>query len=426
LLRDLHLARRRRSAHGLVAQAALIVVAGVGVAGCDEESTPSVAAPANVSVAPGEGPAGADEPFVPFQRGDYTMVGPPVDASIWSLDIPSGGVFSGEASMFEFDQGEPDELVRRSIAVVTADVVGIGAPLTPAVGAGSEFPSDMSVDEFFGGQVMIPVRVRIAEVLAGAGVEAGAEYELHVGAVIDGGELLEFEEDRLPVLGESYLLFVDATTADAIPAVSGRLRSTGVGMGRIPLDEAEARGLLRPDRWTATISSDLSSGFVEQLGAESGGTDASTVSASPASPVEPAPAPESRVDAAVAFDVELVGLDLANLTATGMAATSVEVGGFWLIERWQDDRWNVFAHIGDSSSMSGTIGICLEVEGAEGCEQTLESRPLQPGQRSLRMDVAVGELPPGTYRVRLDSSATSTSDHLVVDSAGLSVVDRGT
>lgn len=108
--------------HRLVAQAALIAVAGVVVAACGEESTPSVASPATVSGLTGEGPASADEPFVPFQRGDYTMVGPPVDASVWSLDIPSGGVFSGEASMFEFDQGEPDEIVRHARCVHTSRV----------------------------------------------------------------------------------------------------------------------------------------------------------------------------------------------------------------------------------------------------------------------------------------------------------------
>ena len=262
----MRLARRPRSVHRVVVKAtALIAVAGVVVAGCGEESTPSAAAPATATA--GEGPASADEPFVPFQRGDYTMVGPPVDASIWNLDIPSGGVFSGAASMFEFDQGEPDDLVRRSIAVVTADVLGIGAPLTPSVDPDSEFPSDMSVEEFLGGQVMIPVRVRIAEMLAGAGVETGAEYELQVGAVVDDSELLEFEEDRLPLLGESYLLFVHANSVDAVPMLSGRLRTTGVGTGRIPLEEADAEGLLQPDRWTGLIGTDLGSGFLTQLNA---------------------------------------------------------------------------------------------------------------------------------------------------------------
>jgi hypothetical protein len=39
--------------------------------------------------------------------------------------------------------------------------------------------------------------------------------------VIGSDELLEFEEDRLPVLDESDLLFVDATAADAVPVLSG-------------------------------------------------------------------------------------------------------------------------------------------------------------------------------------------------------------
>jgi hypothetical protein len=139
----------------------------------------------------------------------------------------------------------------------------------------------------------------------------------------------------------------------------------------------------------------------------------------------PGPAPASTTSAAVAFDVELVDEDhLANLTATGMAEPSVEVGGFWLIERWRDDRWVTFAHVGDSASTSGTIRICLDAEGAEGCEQSLESRVLQPGQYSFRRNVNIGVLPPGTYRVRLDSSAESTSDHLVIDSAGASVVEQ--
>lgn len=139
----------------------------------------------------------------------------------------------------------------------------------------------------------------------------------------------------------------------------------------------------------------------------------------------PGPAPAPTTSAAVAFDIELVDENhLGNLTATGIAAPSVEVGGFWLMERWRDDQWVTFAHIGDSTSTSGTIRICLEAEGAEDCEQSLESRELQPGQYSFRHNVNIGVLPPGTYRVRLDSSAESTSDHLVVDSAGVSVVER--
>lgn len=242
----------------------LLAAAGFVVA-CGQDSSPTDASPATVSGPTDEQHSGTGEPFVPFQRGDYMMIGPPVDASLWSLDLPSGGVVSGAASGFEFDQGEPDDLVRRSIAAATGAVVGIDAPMTPSVGAGSEFPSDMKVDEFFGGQVTMPVRVRIDEVLAGAGVEPGVEYELQVGAVIDDGELLEFAEDRLPVLGQRYLLFLHANAVDAVPMHSGRLRTTGVGTGRIPLVEAEAQGLLRPDRWAGTIGTDLGPEFLGQL-----------------------------------------------------------------------------------------------------------------------------------------------------------------
>lgn len=279
--------RLGRSAPRLVVSAALIAAAGGVVAGCGEEPTPRV-----------EAPADADEPFVAHQRGDWWMVAPPVDPSMWSLDIPSGGVLSGEASLFEFDQGEPEDLVRRSIAVVTGEVVEIGSPATPSIGAGSEFPSDMSVDEFFGGQVMVPVRIRIDEVLAGAGVEPGAEYELGVGAVFDDGELLEFAEDRIPALGGRYLMFLHASAVDDVPVRSGRLRTTGVGTGRIPL--------------------------------------------------------------------------------------------------------------------------------AEACAQSLESRRLEPGQFSFRRNVDVGSLPPGTYRVRLDDSVDSVSDHLLVDREGASIAERVT
>jgi hypothetical protein len=56
-------------------------------------------------------------------------------------------------------------------------------------------------------------------------------YELHVGAVIDNDDWLEFEEDHLPVLDESDLLFVDATAADAVPVLRGSCGRPGWGTG---------------------------------------------------------------------------------------------------------------------------------------------------------------------------------------------------
>jgi len=157
------------------------------------------------------------------------------------------------------------------------------------------------------------------------------------------------------------------------------------------------------------------------------GSSPEGTSASTTSPVTtPAlPAVELVGDAVVSFDLEIEEAPVAQIsaTATAVGPSEIEVGGYWMIERWADGRWVAFARFGDTPSMDDTIPICPVPDGAEECTQSLESRLLAPNQHSIRQSIAVEELPPGAYRVRLDGQAEAVSDHLVVGDSGLSVAD---
>jgi hypothetical protein len=173
---------------------------------------------------------------------------------------------SAAASGYEYDRGEPDDLVRRSVAVATAEVIDVTEPERPAIEG--EMPNDETAALAFVNDVLVPVSVRIDEVLAGTAVEPGREYVLGVSAWVRDEVLYEFEEDRLPLPGERYLLLLTFNRLQDAPELSGYLRTTAAGDGRVPLDEAAAAGMTSPDRWRGALAADFPSAYAEELRSE--------------------------------------------------------------------------------------------------------------------------------------------------------------
>jgi hypothetical protein len=210
-----------------------------------------------------------DEPadpsdFVPHFEGDYWLVGPPNTSPTWPFDVPSGGVVSGAASGYEFDVGEPDDLATRSVAVAVGTVSAIGSPEAPTAHF-DDLPEGLSTDDLVEGDVVIPLRVHIDDVLAGDVVEPGSDYAMIVSALEREGTLLEFEEDRLPEVGASYLMFVMVNRVEDIPVPGGRLRTTAAGAGRIPIETARSNGFLQADRWEPVLATDIGDEFAAEL-----------------------------------------------------------------------------------------------------------------------------------------------------------------
>ncbi len=170
---------------------------------------------------------------------------------------------NAEASGYEYDHGEPDDLVRRSVAVVVAQVIGFGEPERFTV-QGERADDDTAELEFVN-DVVVPVSVRIDEVLAGIAVEAGGEYVLETSAWVYDDMLFEFEESQMPLLGESYLFFVMVNRVQDAPVIGGTLKTTAAGDGRVLLSDADAAGMLDPDRWLNVLGTDFDSDYAAEL-----------------------------------------------------------------------------------------------------------------------------------------------------------------
>ena len=192
-----------------------------------------------------------------------SLVGPPDTGPDWPFTTPSGGVMLAAANGYEYDRGEPDDLVRRSVAVATATVMSVGEPEPPV--RSDEQPSDETAALEFVHDVVIPVALRIDDVIVGSAVEAGAGYTLDVSAWVVDGSLFEFAESRVPRPGERYLLFITFNRLVDAPAASGAIRTAGAGDGRVPLDEAESGGMLVAARWRDELAADFDPGFAEEL-----------------------------------------------------------------------------------------------------------------------------------------------------------------
>jgi hypothetical protein len=194
--------------------------------------------------------------FTPHAQGELWLVGPPDDGPDWPFRIPSGGVMLAASSGYEYDRGQPDELVRRSIAVAVVTVTSVAEP-SPLVPRDGERPSDKTGQLEFVHDVVIPVVLRVEDVVVGAGaIEPGKEYGLEVSAWEVDGKLFEFEESLVPRPGERYLVFVTFNRIEDAPVTSGTIRTTAAGDGRILLATAEAEGLLDPARWSESLRSE--------------------------------------------------------------------------------------------------------------------------------------------------------------------------